>query len=770
MSEEKLVTTEAKCNYIFTEYGKQICLHANGTNINFESNKLVEFDKFNKMIFNNSIDNLESECVVLSMIGCARVGKSTFINAFLSYLFGANVYCVKTANGGDHCTLGIDYISFPYKLKNSDETIQIIILDCQGLLYEDSKNDDKLLSVIYSLSDIIVYHDTGIVNNQTLNALTPLCLVADQIKDSSDAKEIKPTLFFRMRDFDLECNPQEIVQKTFTKRDDQYDRVRGAINKLFPKINTIVTDPLGKHEKIKLKNMDYTEIVYDDKYGFVSAYEEILQCMQSVDMKKIDLLCKHANKLVTQINHNEKISFNDYDYYTLLIEKRFRSYWDDINHDIYLPINPGCEEIVYKSCVDRLDDMNIEIAKFKDFFSEVAQTMIDEEINKFKEKIEPHILATMDKCCEMAENVINAKLQKLINEYIVPVYKNVKIFGNRRTSCLKKMDDIINKICDNFSKLCVVTVNKLKSLLIDQIVQINSELIKKIDRENSLFDNVNKNCFKILDKVTDITYLEQKIEEISVFTMNCDEHFADIQRSIKNEIAKEFRHKFFVYSISGIVYQSSDNGLRIEWIRRNSTNSFGKNCADDKDKSDDNNKDEPDDDNETYDKKMYDQLFCRLFKQITERIDDNIFKKKREQLTTFYVCHVKRQLNQISIESNIMTSQSLISFTKLHFLIDNEKMKIVQSILGNSFNRKFKKTNGIYVCCHLKENIDDMIKTLCDYVDFKYDYAVDNLLVITTPKNYTNNISKYTIDFSKLYGKIFITRIIDKYIDMTYLK
>jgi hypothetical protein len=285
----------------------------NSSSIEFESGKLIEFDENNKIIFNNILtkfNNLKSKCIVLSMLGCARVGKSTFINGFLSYMFYKNINLVKCSSSEDHCTIGIDYISFSYNL--NDTSFQIIILDCQGLLYEDSKNDDKLLSIIYSLSDIVIYHDTGIINNQTLNALTSLCLVADHIKSNSDIKEKKPMLFFRMRDYNLDCDPNKIIQKTFKMQNDQYDKVRGAINKLFPIMEAIKTDPIGKKEQIELKNKNYMSILDNDEYGFNSAYNKILLCMKELNIKTVSSLCNHADKVINQINNNQKISFNDW--------------------------------------------------------------------------------------------------------------------------------------------------------------------------------------------------------------------------------------------------------------------------------------------------------------------------------------------------------------------------------------------------------------------------------------------------------------------------
>ena len=732
----------------------------NSSGIKFESGKLIELDQNNKILFNNilnNFNNLESKCIVLSMIGCARVGKSTFINGFLSYLFNENIDFVKTANGGDHCTLGIDYINFSYKSENSDTLAQIIILDCQGLLYEDSKNDDKLLSVIYSLSDIIVYHDTGIVNNQTLNALTPLCLVADQIKDTSDAKEIKPILFFRMRDYDLECNPQEIIQKTFKKQNDQYDKVRGAINKLFPIISAITTDPLGKNEKAELKDRNYMSILHDNEYGFNGAYNQILQCISNINIKTVGSLCKHANKVITQINNNEKISFNDYDYYTLLIEKRFSGYWDKINHDIYTTIISSSKDVIYESCINRLGELDVEIEKFKESFSEVEQTMLDEEINKFKAKIEPHILQTMKQCDEMAQCEIDDQMKELLDKYFLPTLQNISIFGNIFTllnmynhipGSLDLQEEInknIDKLCKHLvdhDKLCKITVNKTKAFLTEQMINIYDNIVLKTSTENSLFKSINKKCIEVLEHVTNINYLENKIKEIKIFTINRDYHFSILQKFIKNEITKELRAKFFKYEIDEIVY--SNCTMAIKW-------STGGDLSDEA---------------------LYYMLFKNLGCLVDQCVDNDIFTTKRDHLTKIYIQHAKSQLSQAgNICFDIMKEQSLISFTILYFLIDDEKMKIIQQVLNNTTKCQIEfLCDNKYGCYQLKEEVENILKVLCDYVDFENDYVIDKLLVNNKILNHPSNIRTYTIDFNKLFGKVFITRIINKYVDQMYLK
>lgn len=754
--------------------------NTNSSDINFESGKLISFDENNKIVFNNilnSFNNLESKCIVLSMIGCARVGKSTFINGFLSYLFNKNIHFVKTTNGGDHCTIGIDYINFPYNQENNNVPAQIIILDCQGLMYEDSKNDDKMLSIIYSLSDIIVYHDTGIINNQTLNALTSLCLVADQIKDNSDAKEIKPMLFFRMRDYDLECSPDKIIQKTFKKQKDQYDKVRGAINKLFPVIGAIFTDPLGKKEKKELSNGNYMSILNDNEYGFNNAYNEILQCIQNINIKTVGSLCKHANTVVAQINDNAKISFNDYDYYTLLIEKRFGDYWSNIDSSIYLTIVPTCKEITYEKCVNRLNDMNNEIKKFQESFSEVEQTMLDEEICRFKAKIEPHILETMKQCDNMAQNEINNMMQEIISNCIAEfgnsdyTYNNMWVNGNRigiqnkyekyKYKEIKTIDVVTNFIINNDqntyinsmcryllkSKLCKVTLNNTKVFLTNQMTKICNEISQKMLNENILFESVNKKCIELLDTMANISYLENKIKEIKIFIIDCNEHFLNIQQNIKNEITQEIKGKFLTHRLKKIVYKSSNNTIDIEWSSR-----------------DDNY------DGDVYNGSDDKELFADLFGEITKRIDEDFFTTKRDQLKQIYVQHTKSQLSQQYINIDMMKEQSLISFTILYFLIDDEKIVIIKKILDTlQFDIEFIKNRDNKYCCYqLSENAEHILNFLCDYINLKHNYITVEMMTCTRSTVCPSNIKTYVIDFNKLFGEIFLTRIINKYVDLTY--
>ena len=84
---------------------------------------------------------------VLAILGKARMGKSTFLNAI------ANRYVsvkppFETRDDENHCTRGIDY----YYCKEQN----LLLLDSQGLSLEDSSHEPKLLLFLYHISYVII--------------------------------------------------------------------------------------------------------------------------------------------------------------------------------------------------------------------------------------------------------------------------------------------------------------------------------------------------------------------------------------------------------------------------------------------------------------------------------------------------------------------------------------------------------------------------------------------------------------------------------------
>ena len=437
-----------------------------GKLISIENNQLV----LSPLLDHANIDTKQT--FIISMLGCARVGKSTFINMFLSYLFNENIQLVETSFKSTHCTMGIDYIIYDCPRTN----IQIMILDCQGLNYTDSKNDDKLLSFIYAISNIIIYHDANIINNQTLNTLTSLCAITSAKHLRTD----KPTLYFRMRDFNLESSMDDIIEQTFAKQDDQYENVRNSIKKLFPNIHGIFTETLGKHELKKIKEHDYLSICNEnDDYNFKRSIEQIL-C--DIDIKQCvlgSLVLQNIHSTIEQINCNLEVTYKNYDYLTLINKEQFREYWMDVEEPYTSIIATK-----YESTIDSIAKALIKIESinesFRQQFLNNDDNLIQKELETFNE---PHF-EYLNRVKQNSEAL--AKI--FINEYNSKICKKI-------TQCIQKDQKMYysENCCEN--KIDPTKARKPKIIIPSKFLKFITVGISKNDFSEETEDLINDEYF-----------------------------------------------------------------------------------------------------------------------------------------------------------------------------------------------------------------------------------------------------------------------------------
>ena len=109
----------------------------------------------------NQISNLTKPYKIISFIGDARIGKSTIINCFISYLYNKNINIFKSTNSSKgHCTTGIDML----QLEMDD--YNLILLDVQGLNFKESKDDCKIILFIFMISNLIIYNQKDILKEE----------------------------------------------------------------------------------------------------------------------------------------------------------------------------------------------------------------------------------------------------------------------------------------------------------------------------------------------------------------------------------------------------------------------------------------------------------------------------------------------------------------------------------------------------------------------------------------------------------------------------
>ena len=476
---------------------------------NIFSNKLVYInnEKLEFLFENNTRSYDDKKCFIISMIGCARIGKSTYINAFLTYLLKQNVTIAKTSTSYEHCTTGVDYICFPYN------DINIIILDSQGLNYDDSKYDDKILTFLYSISNVVIYHCNNIIDNQTLSTLTSLCIVSNYI---GDKKDIKPKLFFRIRDYSLEANPEDFLNNTFELKRDQYDGVRKAIKNLFPKIGVFVTETLDKRTLSLInKNGLYQGILDNNDHNFVSTFETILIELESCECVTMST---HFNKIpiiLNNINTGNNLSCIDYDYYTLLTNAKFTEFWDSIDPYVNTPIvtSKYQEEIdKYNRIVDIVTThYNNCIEQFTSMDKELLINKCDEKRNMLLSQKRDQIELNHVKATEYIK-----KSLPNINANIIEYVNKTKLIIDRKTDISQTYDQI-QKMVDHFIN---VTFDKIDNDAVESIKNYYSEFIsasteqmkQKVEKMNDDYEEVkNELNLKLLE-------YEDKLDDDFIFS------------------------------------------------------------------------------------------------------------------------------------------------------------------------------------------------------------------------------------------------------------
>jgi len=290
--------------------------------------------KILKIINNNceiDISSLKTDkpLKIISIIGNARQGKSTLINA---YLATHNIYPQFKINDAlEHCTTGIDAIKVEF------DDYDLVFLDCQGINMGDSQCDYKLLSFTYIVSNIIIYNNPKILDNNVLKSLEQLSYCITFLNSNCEKQ-----LIFRITDFGLKTdNPYKMVDNLLKPCDDHVKTIRESIKMLFSNISIATTKyPHDPYDEC-LNCYDYTKFneskLFDSIYQLINqsiknttciTYNEleskILSCNFSLDNKDIDLLYLITYKQINEYLHTfniEQLICDGYEESRIKIEK-----------------------------------------------------------------------------------------------------------------------------------------------------------------------------------------------------------------------------------------------------------------------------------------------------------------------------------------------------------------------------------------------------------------------------------------------------------------
>jgi hypothetical protein len=347
---------------------------------------------------------------IVSILGKARMGKSTFLNSIVSRITGQNVAPFQTQDSDEHCTRGMD----AYYCKEQ----QLLLLDCQGLALEDSSHDPALLLFAYLISDTIVFNERMMLQNEALKLLEPICTFMAYI----NLEEIqKPKLFFRISDGDMVKNPAKNLEKVMMKYNDQYQSIRDSVAHLFqPGIGIVKTDSLDRPSKTKLQSGDYLSLFATSELGFGAAIDELLAALpkgQSAAAWK-----KKIPIIVENINRNEKITIEKLDVVGQTARLEIMEWINALSPELFYPISVIGTQASYDANVKpRKNTKKSTLSEFTRLFKSISGPIKDTQYAQLQERLAAPITDAEKDCVARADTDLIPLLAALCKHTFPPI-------------------------------------------------------------------------------------------------------------------------------------------------------------------------------------------------------------------------------------------------------------------------------------------------------------------------------------------------------------
>ena len=334
---------------------------------------------------------------VVSILGKARMGKSTFLNTIVSHMTNKSEAPFKAMDCDDHCTRGIDAFHMPDQ--------NLFLLDSQGLDYEDASHDPHLLLFLYIVSDLIIFNDTRRLENGALKLMESVCTFTNYLDIDT---VVKPKLYFRIFDSDVK-DPQKNLDKVLGSYQDQYQSIRKSIKHLFDKdLRLLTTEPLGSPAKMMLEHNMYTQLLAEP-FGFKEAVESILAATHSTKPKSI---LPKVPDVVNSINSNKEISIEKLDIVTLQAENDIHKWIQEtIPLAMYTDISvDGTQQSFEENVEPRIATRKGILVAFEKRFKDVEESLCEPFHANIMEKLDSPIQIAIANSKMKARELIKAQL------------------------------------------------------------------------------------------------------------------------------------------------------------------------------------------------------------------------------------------------------------------------------------------------------------------------------------------------------------------------
>ena len=527
------------------------------------ASSLVDIEK-GKLIYNTALtlkSDKAASIKVVSIIGKARTGKSTFLNCLLTYWKSDSQNIFTMSDTGTHCTNGIDIYNI--------EDRGIILLDFQGIYLGDSSNDPKLLLLAYLVSDIIIFNEVKMLSNITLQQFEPMLSFINYLKGKNDLKDFNPKLVFRISDMNLEIDPTSNMQNMLHDEDDQFQAIRECIIDLFDTPYAVCTKNLDRGEFKLLRENNFRGLLDNPENGFIEAITNInnyLECCES--RKTASLFLTDLPKIVSCINEEKAIDFTKLDIVKSLGDHQIRDWIDALGTGIYNDIVVDGTSNTYKKVIERMETRDCILKDIEKIFKSIPKTIRDaraasilqkldaviehanmeniEKANKLMEGIitkfllvsaSAHSPFNLVICFENLENInfderikpFVDKLEAITKASIFVHNSAVFPFNQWKTKILKDLktafDTELQKANDILVKKeteCIAFIEELK-LNLENIIK---DLIKAESLESPysvLLDKIQKTYNSKLESILQKTYSNQKYKwnNVKIFMFNC---------------------------------------------------------------------------------------------------------------------------------------------------------------------------------------------------------------------------------------------------------
>jgi gas vesicle protein len=441
---------------------------------------------------------------VVSILGKARMGKSSFLNCIASYLAKDNKKIFSSMGGGEHITKGIDFYHIPEQ--------NILLLDSQGLAHYDAQHDPILLLFVYLVSDVIIFNERMMLQNEALKLLEPVCAFLNFV----DVDEIsKPNLFFRISDCDLTpADAEKNLNKIMAEYPDQYQSIRASITHLFQDpLRIVPTTSLDKAPKAFIDAGTFKPLLSDEENGFKPAIEAILATVMSPAKQKNRNIA-NLPRIIEQINNNQKIDISKLDVVQLTTYKEIRDWIDQQPKENYAPITvDGTQKSFEENVVPRQNKKKAILTAFSKRFKSVPDSVKDSHYVKLAADLaEPISMATADCVLKAEERVCNIKNIALENRKFPEINNNsssftvtadagfisqyLRLICNLEIACA----DIYEPVKQKYQNICKA-IYKAFTEVLDIVKDLEDKNLAEINKyTNSVLKNyIKKSTEKIQD-------------------------------------------------------------------------------------------------------------------------------------------------------------------------------------------------------------------------------------------------------------------------------